>query len=662
VCRGSGDEAVGDEIAAEESAKNAQYLRWVLDRGVTLRQMCVLQVDTRANKILLDRLFTRMTDWESIILHDVVSNTDMHPWITACVAAVERNGCATFDRVKRLSLNIAFHSSKKQKFTRLSGLVKAFPNLEGVAIMCDCNKIVDFKCLARCAKLENLEIIDYETVTNIGFIADCKLLKSLRLADFSILRDLSPLARCTGLCSIDLHHVGVRDISFMRQCPNLHTVSLHLCDNIRDLSPLADVPNLHTLVLDAMDPEPDEEEDDDYDDDFDEHGPPLDISFFSRCRNLQSITLEECQTLEDVSVLAQCPKLRSIELLTCRFLETLPSLAGLSELRKIVVEQCDSLTDLSFLEGCDQLKFVRLDADYGIGDLSVLMHLQKARPDVLKVDVDKGCLVRASVCGQMDVVEWLLGLGVSIDATAADDDDEYAEGDRATALMMACFRGDTARAKWLVEHGANINARSKFGRSVLSFAAEKGNDAVVSWLLEHPTVLNEINSRDNHNHLTPLEYACFKGHVKASKLLIDHGADIHLASETGHTPLYWAASEGCADVARLLLERGAQANFVGQISEEYAREVGEVYMSTLGNTPLHRACSGGHLAVVKLLLQHGADANLKNNGGQTPLEKALSTKRAAIAKLIASSQSQGNGEAKSKGTGKGAKGCTKRKK
>ena len=114
--------------------------------------------------------------------------------------------------------------------------------------------------------------------------------------------------------------------------------------------------------------------------------------------------------------------------------------------------------------------------------------------------------------------------------------------------------------RWLVEQGANINARNHYEETPVHNQAGYwcGN---VTLFIELGA---DITTRDIFNR-TPLHSAACYGRVESVKVLIAHGADIHAKERSGKTPLSYALSlctnikiPGVADVAELLLNAGAE--------------------------------------------------------------------------------------------------------
>ena len=86
------------------------------------------------------------------------------------------------------------------------------------------------------------------------------------------------------------------------------------------------------------------------------------------------------------------------------------------------------------------------------------------------------------------------------------------------------------------------------------------------------------------------------GHLDATKVLLDRGADIEHRSNDAKTPLLWAAMWGHLEVVQLLVERGANINVHDHD----------------GMTAIMLATKGGHIHVVEYLIEKGAHVYTKN--------------------------------------------------
>ena len=110
------------------------------------------------------------------------------------------------------------------------------------------------------------------------------------------------------------------------------------------------------------------------------------------------------------------------------------------------------------------------------------------------------------------------------------------------------------------------------GETLLHSAARKGYLAVVTDCLSKATCA--IDSRDNAGY-TPLHECCSQGHFEIAKLLLSHGANLHLCASGGRSALHEAVEADHISIVRLLLSYGADATLA-----TYA-----------GKTPLDLACS-----------------------------------------------------------------------
>ena len=65
--------------------------------------------------------------------------------------------------------------------------------------------------------------------------------------------------------------------------------------------------------------------------------------------------------------------------------------------------------------------------------------------------------------------------------------------------------------------------------------------------------------------------------------------------------------------------------------------------------PLHHAAQTGLYEVSKLLITKGADVNMKNNPGQTPLDRAIYNKQTATTNLLRKHGGKTGAELKAEG-------------
>jgi ankyrin repeat protein len=144
-------------------------------------------------------------------------------------------------------------------------------------------------------------------------------------------------------------------------------------------------------------------------------------------------------------------------------------------------------------------------------------------------------------------------------------------------LLAAARKGDAAEARALLEKGALVNSKTRYGA-------------------------------------TPLSYACDRGNVEMVKLLLDRGADVN-AKDTfyGATPMDWAAMKNHADVVRLLIQKGGSKETALDIAAGGGHTaVAQVALEAGGFSPevlsraLAAATRGKHTEIIELLKKAGA--------------------------------------------------------
>jgi len=167
--------------------------------------------------------------------------------------------------------------------------------------------------------------------------------------------------------------------------------------------------------------------------------------------------------------------------------------------------------------------------------------------------------------------------------------------------------------------GNSGNAVDKDGVSLLQHCAYYGDVSAIKFLLNNGATLEPLGKN------LGLMNACFHGHWRLCKFLIERGADVNLADEhTGETALH---SVLCTAnrlrhnlVLKVLLSHRANPNCATKKNVETGGFMRDC--RTKGETPLHRAAAFGDEEAIQLLLDAGAVIDAADMNGETPLSWA----------------------------------------
>ena len=107
-----------------------------------------------------------------------------------------------------------------------------------------------------------------------------------------------------------------------------------------------------------------------------------------------------------------------------------------------------------------------------------------------------------------------------------------------TVLHKACAGGNLPTVKYLIQIGAQIEAKAELGETPLHMAvgAGKGHLEIVQCLIDHGA---QIDTKDD-NEETPLIYAVLENHLEVVKCLVENGAQIENKDKNERTPLFFA--------------------------------------------------------------------------------------------------------------------------
>ena len=121
-------------------------------------------------------------------------------------------------------------------------------------------------------------------------------------------------------------------------------------------------------------------------------------------------------------------------------------------------------------------------------------------------------------------------------------------------IFSACGMNDLDRVRELArEETEAVAQQGEADMTPLHWAARSGSDRCLKWLLRHGAEVDAGSTTDR----TPLHLASESGNVEAIWLLAEHGADLDAQDRKGRTPLHRAAYEGGLDAAEVLIVLGA---------------------------------------------------------------------------------------------------------
>ena len=221
-------------------------------------------------------------------------------------------------------------------------------------------------------------------------------------------------------------------------------------------------------------------------------------------------------------------------------------------------------------------------------------------------------LLSATLYDQVKMTEFLIQNGADVNAKGDDG---------GTALHAAAFLGQYEIAKLLIQNGADVDARNNEGETVINgtmadwettkFIAgmlqlkldresvETGRSQIVE-LLRKNGATAEFSDPPDNNFWTMVGV----GNLQAVKQHLAKGLDINAKNKDGVTALQIATLLGQYEIAELLVQKGADVNT----------------KANDGTTALHSAAFLGRYKEAKLLLENRIDANIRNNDGATAID------------------------------------------
>lgn len=145
------------------------------------------------------------------------------------------------------------------------------------------------------------------------------------------------------------------------------------------------------------------------------------------------------------------------------------------------------------------------------------------------------------------------------------------------SFAEACAIGDAARVKEMVDADPDVvRSRSADGFSAAAMAIFFGHGELARWLYEHGADVNA--AAENDARVAPVHAAAAVCDHETMRVLLDRGADPNARQQMDFTPLHGAASRGDIAMAEMLLAHGALRDVksadgltVGDMARKYSQ-------------------------------------------------------------------------------------------
>jgi uncharacterized protein len=135
-------------------------------------------------------------------------------------------------------------------------------------------------------------------------------------------------------------------------------------------------------------------------------------------------------------------------------------------------------------------------------------------------------------------------------------------------MTQAAQNNNVAGLQRLRDQGAEVEFAGE--NNPLLQAACKGHIETIRWLLDHGAA---VNRADNSGLWTPLMCAGYYGHSEAARLLLEGGASRTLKNTLGQTALDCAVAQGKPLAAQVIRNNPDEVSFYHAVSDRVMQEV-----------------------------------------------------------------------------------------
>uniref|UniRef100_A0A8C9SQD7 Ankyrin repeat domain 28 n=1 Tax=Scleropages formosus TaxID=113540 RepID=A0A8C9SQD7_SCLFO len=226
----------------------------------------------------------------------------------------------------------------------------------------------------------------------------------------------------------------------------------------------------------------------------------------------------------------------------------------------------------------------------------------------------------AAINGHSECLRLLIG---NTDLQTAVD---IQDGNGQTPLMLSVLSGHTDCVYSLLNKGASVEAKDKWGRTALHRGVSHTLPIHSQCLLFTSAVIT-----DNRGY-TPLHWACYNGTAEIRCCKRGAACSAVRLSEFVCVCVHVCVSDSCLPCCRINDNEGAAEMLIDTLGPAIVNT-----RDSKSRTPLHAAAFTDHVECLQLLLSHNAQVNAIDASGKTPLMMAAENGQTNAVEVLVSS-------------------------